>query len=202
LTRGANTPAECRERILVLAVPQCDDDCVVNYSAQTRSASTTMPTAQTSDRQPIDLASPDTDPALVDAIRRVLRHGQTIDITTIGRRSGLPRRIEIALHSFDRRLYISGMPSPRTRAWLHNLRANPGLTIHLKQLLKADLGATAREITDPVERREVLTKVARVWRREVEPMERFSPLVEVTIDDLEGGLERGLEGAAKGAAAG
>jgi hypothetical protein len=28
----------------------------------------------------------------------------------------------------------------------------------------------------------VLTKVARVWRRDVEPMIRFSPLIEVTID--------------------
>ena len=143
-----------------------------------------MPTAQTPDSQLIDLAAPDTDPALVDAIRRVLRHGHTIDITTIGRRSGEPRRLEIVYHSFDGRLYISGMPSPRTRAWLHNLRANPRFMFHLKQLMQADLPATAREITDPAERHEVLTKVARVWRRDVEQMERFSPLVEVTIDGL------------------
>jgi len=143
-----------------------------------------MPTAQTPDSQLIDLAAPDTDPALVDAIRRVLRHGHTIDITTVGRRTGEPRRLEIVFHSFDGRLYISGMPSPRTRAWLHNLRANPRFTFHLKQPIQADLPATAREITDPVERHEVLTKVARVWRRDVEQMERFSPLVEVTIDGL------------------
>jgi deazaflavin-dependent oxidoreductase (nitroreductase family) len=145
-----------------------------------------MPTAQSSDGQVIDLTSSDTDPALVAAIRRVLRHGHTIDITTIGRRSGEPRRIEIMFHSFDGQLYISGMPSRRTRAWLHNLRANPRFTFHLKQLLKADLAATAREITDPAERHEVLTKVARVWRRDVESMERFSPLVEVTIPGFEG----------------
>ena len=144
-----------------------------------------MPTAQTPDSQLIDLTAPDTDPALIDAIRRVLRHGHTIDITTIGRRSGEPRRLEIVYHSFDGRLYISGMPSPRTRAWLHNLRANPRFTFHLKQLIQADLPATAREITDPAERHEVLTKVARVWRRDVEQMERFSPLVEVTIDGLD-----------------
>ena len=36
----------------------------------------------------------------------------------------------------------------RTRAWLHNLRADPRLTFHLKQLVQADLPATAREITD------------------------------------------------------
>jgi deazaflavin-dependent oxidoreductase (nitroreductase family) len=149
-----------------------------------------MPTAQTPDSQLVDLTAPTTDLALVAAIKRVLRHGHTIDITTIGRRSGEPRRIEIVFHTFDGRIYISGMPSPRTRAWLLNLRANPRFTFHLKQLLKADLPATAREITDPAERHEVLTKVAKVWRREVEPMERFSPLVEVTIDGL-GGLEPG-----------
>ena len=120
-----------------------------------------------------------------EAIRRVLRHGQTIDITTTGRRTGLPRRIEIALHSFGGRLYISGMPSRRTRSWLHNLRADPRLTIHLKRLVQADLPATAREITEEAERREVLAKVARVWRRDPEPMVRFSPLIEVTVQGYE-----------------
>jgi deazaflavin-dependent oxidoreductase (nitroreductase family) len=144
-----------------------------------------MTTAPTPDSQLIDLTAPDTDPALAAAIRRVLRHGHTIDITTIGRRSGEPRRIEIVFFNFDGRLYISGMPSPRTRAWLHNLRAEPRFVFHLKQLIKADLPASAREVTDPVERRVVLTKVAKAWRREVEPMERFSPLVEVTIDGFE-----------------
>jgi deazaflavin-dependent oxidoreductase (nitroreductase family) len=122
------------------------------------------------------------DPALDAAIRRVLRHGHNIDITTTGRRTGLPRRIEITFHSFDGRLYISGMPSHRTRAWLQNLRANPRFTFHLKALLRADLPATAREIIDEAERREVLARVARVWNRDPEPMVRFSPLVEVTID--------------------
>ena len=116
------------------------------------------------------------------AIRHVLRHGHNIDITTTGRRTGLPRRIEITFHSFDGHLYISGMPSPRTRAWLQNLRADPRFTFHLKALLQADLPATAREITDEAERREVLAKVARVWNRDPEPMVRFSPLVEVTIE--------------------
>ena len=143
-----------------------------------------MPAAQTPDHL-THLDSPDTDPALVDAIRRVLRHGHTIDITTVGRRSGEPRRLEIVFHSFGGRLYISGIPSPSTRAWLHNLRANPHFVFHLKRPIQADLPATAREITDPAERREVLAKVAQVWRRDAEPMVRFSPLVEVTIDGLD-----------------
>ena len=135
--------------------------------------------------QPTQLNDQAADPALADAIRRVLRHGHTIDITTTGRRSGLPRRIEIVFHNFGGHVYISGMPNPRPRAWLLNLRANPRFTFHLKRLVKADLAATAREITDPAERRDVLAKVAQVWRRDPEPMERFSPLVEVSIDGIE-----------------
>ena len=120
---------------------------------------------------------------LAPAIRSALKHGHTIDITTIGRRSGEPRRIEMMFHSFDGHLYISGMPNPdRTRAWLQNLRANPDFTFHLKQLVQADLPATAREITEDPERREVMTKVANAWHRAVEPMLTQSPLVEVTIE--------------------
>jgi deazaflavin-dependent oxidoreductase (nitroreductase family) len=128
------------------------------------------------------ITTPDEAAARDAAIRRVLRHGHNIDITTTGRRSGQPRRIEITFHSFDGRLFISGMPNPRPRAWLLNLRADPRFTFHLKALMHADLPATAREITDDAERREVLAKVARVWNRDLEPMVRFSPLIEVTIE--------------------
>ncbi|MEO8272664.1 MAG: nitroreductase family deazaflavin-dependent oxidoreductase [Chloroflexota bacterium] len=120
---------------------------------------------------------------LAPAVRSALKHGHTIDITTTGRKSGEPRRIEMMFHSFDGHVYISGMPNPDgTRAWLQNMRANPSFTFHLKQLVQADLPATAREITEDPERHAVLEKVARVWRRDVEPMRKFSPLVEVTIE--------------------
>lgn len=135
---------------------------------------------------------------LAPAVWRALGHGHTIDITTTGRRSGEPRRIEMQFHSFGGHLYISGMPNPdRERAWLKNLRANPEFTFHLKQFVRAELPATAREITDPVERREVLEKVARAWRRtDVDNMVEHSPLVEVTVPgygaaDPEGELAAG-----------
>jgi deazaflavin-dependent oxidoreductase (nitroreductase family) len=121
--------------------------------------------------------------ALDPAIWRALGHGHTIDITTTGRRTGEARRIEIVFHNFGGRLYISGLPNPHgERAWLLNLRADPRLTVHMKQFVKADLPATAREITEEAERREVLEKVARVWRREAEPMVRWSPLIEIVVD--------------------
>ncbi|HEY8818848.1 MAG TPA: nitroreductase/quinone reductase family protein, partial [Candidatus Limnocylindrales bacterium] len=77
-----------------------------------------------------------------ERVRRSLTHGQVIDITTTGRRSGQPRRIEIVFHNFDGHLYISGMPrAGRTRAWIHNLEADPYLTFHLKGPVDADLPA-------------------------------------------------------------
>lgn len=117
-------------------------------------------------------------------IRRALSHGQTVDITTTGRRSGLPRRIEIVFHNFDGRIYISGLPSRRKRAWIANLEADPHLTLHLKgRRVTADLSATARVITDPAERQAILSRVAAVWRRrDLDAMINFSPLIEVKVE--------------------
>jgi deazaflavin-dependent oxidoreductase (nitroreductase family) len=120
-----------------------------------------------------------------DQTRRALSRGHTIDITTTGRRTGEPRRIEIVFHNFGGRLYISGTPRDGKRAWLLNLEADPHFTFHLKDLRGADLPATARVITDEAERRDVLAGVARAWRRDdLDNMVRHSPLIEVTLDDL------------------
>ena len=123
-------------------------------------------------------------------IRAALDRGGIIDITTIGRRSGEPRRIEIALHSVDGRLVISGMPMrERTRAWIRNLEADPRLTIHLKQGPVADLPATARIVTDEAERRELLVHVARSWgRTDVDAMVAWSPLIELAIPGYSPGV--------------
>jgi len=117
------------------------------------------------------------------AVRAALDRGGVIDITTTGRRSGEPRRIEIVFHNVDGRIVISGMPMrERTRAWLHNLEADPRLTIHLKQGVVADLPATARIVTDEAERRDLLVHVARNWNRtDVDAMVAWSPLIEVSI---------------------
>jgi deazaflavin-dependent oxidoreductase (nitroreductase family) len=118
-----------------------------------------------------------------EAIRRALSRGQVIDITTIGRRTGQARRIEIVSHVFESHIYISGSPSRRTRAWIHNLQADPNFTVHLRGPEPvADLSASARIITDEAERRRILEQVARVWRRtDIDEMVRFAPLIEITI---------------------
>ena len=78
---------------------------------------------------------------------------RTIDITTTGRRSGEPRRIEIAFYRLGDDIYLSGIPGPKTRNWLANLAAQPQFTFHLKHGVVADLPATATVIADPAERR-------------------------------------------------
>jgi deazaflavin-dependent oxidoreductase (nitroreductase family) len=106
-----------------------------------------------------------------------------VDITTTGRRSGRPRRVTVAFHSIDGRIYISGMPG-FPRDWLANVHANPRITFHLIGPVRADLPAVARPITDPAERRPILEQVARNWRRtDLDRMVAGSPLIEVTIDE-------------------
>src|ERR1700682_4695661 len=100
-----------------------------------------------------------------DKVRDALSRPVTVvDITTTGRKSGEPRRLEIVLHNIDGRLYISGQPSRTRRSWLANLEANPKFTLHVKRGARADLPATARGITDPKERRQVLEEVGKHWK--------------------------------------
>ena len=124
-----------------------------------------------------------TDPSQ-SAIRRALSRGHRVDITTTGRRTGIPRRIEIVFHNIDGRIYISGLPSRRKRAWIYNLEADPTMTFHLKgPMVTTDLPAIGRVITAEAERRDVLSHVAAAWNRtDVETMVRFSPLIEVVFD--------------------
>jgi deazaflavin-dependent oxidoreductase (nitroreductase family) len=123
-----------------------------------------------------------TDDNLDAPVRDALRAGGVIDITTTGRKSGQPRRMEIVFHNIDGRLYISGMPGfPRN--YMANLAADPHFTFHLKRSVQADLAATARIISGEAERREVLAHVARAWKRDdLDTMVAQSPLFEVTIE--------------------
>jgi deazaflavin-dependent oxidoreductase (nitroreductase family) len=116
-----------------------------------------------------------------DRIREALRRERTIDITTTGRQSGRPRRIEIWFHNLDGRLFITG--SPGRRGWYANLRANPEFTFHLKGTVAADLPARARPIVAEPERRTVLARITANLGREAE-LQRWveaSPLVEVSF---------------------
>jgi len=118
-----------------------------------------------------------------DDIRSLLDRGGLIDITTKGRTSGEPRRLEIVVYNVGGQLVISGMPIPgRTRAWIHNLEADPRMTVHVKGPLTADLAARGRVVTDEAERTALLVHVARNWNRDdVDQMVKHSPLIVVSV---------------------
>lgn len=114
-------------------------------------------------------------------VREALAHGHLVDITTTGRRSGQPRRIELAFHPIGGRVYISGRPG-WPRGWIANLRADPRMTFHLKADVVADLPAKGRVITDAAERERIIPTIAAGWRYDPALMVASSPLVEVTFD--------------------
>jgi deazaflavin-dependent oxidoreductase (nitroreductase family) len=119
-----------------------------------------------------------------EQIRAAIATDRTIDITTIGRRSGEPRRIEIWRYRVDGRTFLSG--SPGQRDWYANLLANPDFTYHLKGTVEADLPARARPITEVGERREVIEQIIGGLGRaegEVEHWVAESPLAEVEFQD-------------------
>ncbi|MEO8510910.1 MAG: nitroreductase/quinone reductase family protein [Chloroflexota bacterium] len=117
------------------------------------------------------------------SVARALERGHRIDITTTGRHSGLPRRIELVFHNVDGRILISGKPG-WPRSWIANLSANPEMTFHLKgPIAVSDLPARGRVITDLAERREVLAPIAAAWGYPIETMVTGSPLIEVTFPD-------------------
>ena len=85
-----------------------------------------------------------------ERVRNALAKDRTIDITTTGRTSGLPRRIETWFYRVDDQIYLTG--SPGRRDWYANLLATPDFIFHLKQSAEADLPARATPITDPADR--------------------------------------------------
>ncbi|MFV0458192.1 MAG: nitroreductase/quinone reductase family protein [Actinomycetales bacterium] len=80
-----------------------------------------------------------------------------VDITTYGASSGKARRIEIWFHHVDGRWFLSG--SPGRRDWYANLRKDPRMIVHLKHGVTADLPARGEPITDPDEKRRIITLI-------------------------------------------
>jgi deazaflavin-dependent oxidoreductase (nitroreductase family) len=118
----------------------------------------------------------------VQVVRDELAHDPTVDITTTGRRSGQPRRIEIWMLDVDDRFFITGTPGRRD--WLANLLADPRLTVHLKQRADRDLAATAAPVRDEATRRRVIEHLSARWYRTQSPIDDLvatAPMVEVTF---------------------
>ena len=121
-----------------------------------------------------------------DAVERALATDRVVDITTTGRTSGEPRRIEIWQHQIDGRLYITGRPG--RRGWYANVQSDPRFTLHLKRSAQADLPAIAHPTTDGAQRRAFFG--AALARMGVAPgdVDRWvadSPLIEVELRDAD-----------------
>jgi F420H(2)-dependent quinone reductase len=82
-----------------------------------------------------------------------------IDITTLGRRTGRARRIEIFFYRALGRTYLCSGAGGGATGWHANLLAEPDFTFHLKNGVRADLPARATPVTDPAERQAVLAAI-------------------------------------------
>ena len=123
------------------------------------------------------------------ATEQALDRGGLVEITTMGRKSGQARRIEIYLHNFEGDLYVTGRPG-FPRDWVANLLSNPHMTLHLKRGVQADLAATAEVVTDSDEKARIILR-ARVesWGADPDTAQKdldywvaTSPLVRFSID--------------------
>lgn len=122
-----------------------------------------------------------------DTLLHALRSGLTCDITTIGRASGQPRRIEIWYFMIDGQVYLTGTPGRRD--WYANMLAQPRFVFHVKEGAQADLPARAIPIADPAERRRIMAEVLRwnTWftaqNYDLDEWVAGSPLVLVELDE-------------------
>ncbi len=118
-------------------------------------------------------------------IQDALDRDDNIDITTIGRKSGRPQRLEIWFKRVNGRTYITGTPGRRD--WYANLLVNPRFTFHLKQSLQAELPARAVPITNEAERRRILADPTMAWYwsqvNSLDDLVAGSPLVEVIFEE-------------------
>jgi len=125
-----------------------------------------------------------------EEIKKALNNDRTIDIVTIGAKSGLPRRIEIWFTNVNDRIIICGTPNAKgkngtrtPRDWLANLKANPDFTFCLKESLQIELPAKAIEICDKEDRRYLMSAAETQWYRDqvesIDILVNESPIVEI-----------------------
>ena len=116
-------------------------------------------------------------------IQQALETDRLVDITTTGRKSRKPHRIEIMFHYFQGKIYLSGRPNLK-KDWYANLLANPVFTVHCKLCLQCDVPAKACSVTDEILRQEVFAFTLSQWKekQDLELWIRSGKLVEVQFE--------------------
>ena len=109
------------------------------------------------------------------AVKEAMDRGGIADITTTGRKSGLPRRIEIYFHQFDGEYFLTGRPG-RKRDWQANIEATPEFTLHLKGIVSEDVQVVGEPEPNPDERARVIRRaLIESWNSPPEGVERSLP---------------------------
>lgn len=104
---------------------------------------------------------------------------RTIDLTTVGRRTGRPSRIEIWWFHVEDRFIISGTPGRRD--WMANVLTDPTIVVHTPD---GDFTGTAAVVEDAEFRRRFFTHADVNWYRTQSDLERLvatAPMIEVTL---------------------
>ena len=117
-----------------------------------------------------------------EPIAKALAADRVVDITTVGKKTGLPRRKEVWLWTVADGYALAGWHEPALpRDWYANLLAHPDFTVHVKRGAQADLPAHATPVTDTNERRRLLTDIARQGdlKEDIEERVAKSPLLRV-----------------------
>ena len=83
---------------------------------------------------------------------------RTTDITTTGRRSAQPQRIEIAFYRFADSIYLSGIPGPRPAGVVAEPCRRAALRLSPQAAPRRRPPAMATVIADPAERRRILSQ--------------------------------------------
>jgi deazaflavin-dependent oxidoreductase (nitroreductase family) len=91
------------------------------------------------------------------AVKEALDRGGIADITTVGRKTGQPRRIEIYFHQFDGEYYLTGRHGHK-RDWEANIIAHPEFTLNLKRGISADVPVVGEPEPDPEVRSRILRR--------------------------------------------
>lgn len=104
---------------------------------------------------------------------------RTIDLTTIGRHSGSPARVEIWWFYVEGRFIITGTPGKRD--WYANVLADPTVVVHAGE---RDLAATATPVSDADFRTRVFTHPDIGWyqtQAELDLLVATSPMIEISL---------------------
>lgn len=104
---------------------------------------------------------------------------RTIELTTIGRKSGEPRTVEIWWFHVDGRFIITGLPGRRD--WYANVLGHPDIEISTSI---GTFTATAVPIEDAEFRRVVFAEHSVNWYSSQEELDRLiktSPMVEIQL---------------------